>query len=183
MFEFARAEDDITVGQLRGLSFALVGVGLVLLGIFRDARLALITLLGNIVPLVLGFGSMGLLRIPLDAGTVIVGNLAFGIAVDETLHLASAFHERRRVGLSASTAVLESLRHCLPSILYTTAAVALGFSAFAFSEFSFTRNLGILTAAVMVLCLLADALLMPALLLSRDDDDGLVAGTRATHSP
>jgi predicted RND superfamily exporter protein len=42
---------------------------------------------------------------------------------------------------------------------------ALGFSVLAFSDFTFIRQLGILTAGLMVLCLLADLRLLPALLL------------------
>jgi predicted RND superfamily exporter protein len=50
-------------------------------------------------------------------------------------------------------------------LIYTTAVVALGFSALAFSDFTFIRHLGILTATLMILCLLADLLLLPAMLL------------------
>jgi predicted RND superfamily exporter protein len=49
-------------------------------------------------------------------------------------------------------------------LIYTTALVALGFGVLAFSDFTFVRHLGILTAGLMVLCLLADLLLLPAML-------------------
>ncbi len=50
------------------------------------------------------------------------------------------------------------------TVIYTTALVALGFAVLAFSDFTFIRHLGILTAGLMVLCLLADFLLLPAML-------------------
>ena len=43
-------------------------------------------------------------------------------------------------------------------------AVSLGFAVLGLSGFTLIRNLGLLTAGLMVLCLLADALLLPALL-------------------
>ncbi len=45
--------------------------------------------------------------------------------------------------------------------------ISIAFVVLGFSEFTFTRNLGLLTAAIMGICLLADATLLPALLLSR----------------
>ena len=51
----------------------------------------------------------------------------------------------------------------LSGVMYSL--VALGFGVLAFSDFAFIRHLGILTAGLMVLCLLADLLLLPVLLL------------------
>jgi len=167
MYEFARAEHEISIGQLRGLCFALLSVGLILVGIFREARLALSTLVANAVPILFAFGAMGLIGVALDAGTVVVGNLAFGIAVDETLHLVSGLREVRGTRGNQRAALAEAFDQCVPPILYSSAAIALGFGVLAFSDFAFTRNLGVLTVSVMVLCVVADLVFLPALLLGR----------------
>ncbi len=165
MYEFARAEDAIAFGQLRGLAFAFLTVAGLLFAIFRSLRLAWIALVPNLVPIAMGFGAMGLLGVPLDAGTVVIGNLAFGIAVDDSIHAVTGFFERWRAGESTSAALESTYRSVAPPLIYTTAVVALGFSALAFSDFTFIRHLGILTATLMILCLLADLLLLPAMLL------------------
>jgi predicted RND superfamily exporter protein len=59
----------------------------------------------------------------------------------------------------------------LPAVVYTTVIVSAGFAVLALSDFAFTRNLGVLTASVMVLCLLADLTLLPALLLRVEESD------------
>jgi predicted RND superfamily exporter protein len=164
MYEFARAEDAIAFGQLRGLAFAFLAVAGLLFAIFRSARLAWIALVPNLVPIAMGFGAMGLLGVPLDAGTVVIGNLAFGIAVDDSIHAVTAFFTRWRAGETTTVALESAYRGVAPPLVYTTALVALGFSVLAFSDFTFIRHLGILTAGLMVLCLLADLLLLPALL-------------------
>jgi len=46
----------------------------------------------------------------------------------------------------------------------TTVVIAFGFLVLSVSEFRFTRNLGLLTAGVMVLCVASNATLLPALL-------------------
>ncbi len=164
MYEFARAEDAIAFGQLRGLAFAFLTVSGLLFAIFRSVRVAWIALVPNLVPIAMGFGAMGLLGVPLDAGTVVIGNLAFGIAVDDSIHAVTGFFTRWRAGESTSAALESTYRSVAPPLIYTTVLVALGFGVLAFSNFAVIRHLGILTAALMVLCLLADLLLLPAML-------------------
>ncbi len=164
MFEFARAEDAIAFGQLRGLAFAFVAVAGLLFAILRSLRLAWIALVPNVIPIAMGFGAMGLLGVPLDAGTVVIGNLAFGIAVDDSIHAVTGFSARWRDGAPARAALDSAYRVVTPPLVYTTAVVALGFAVLGASDFAFIRNLGVLTAGLMLLCLLADLLLLPALL-------------------
>jgi predicted RND superfamily exporter protein len=177
MFEFARSEDAIAQGQLVGLFYAVGAIGGVLLLIFRRPLLVGCTLLVNFGPVGLLFGLMGLLGIPLDAGTVLVGSLALGIAVDDTIHVVGGFHSLRRRGESHRRAVEETFHRVLPPLVYTTVAVSLGFAILAFSPFTFTRNLGALTSAVMVICLAADLNLLPALLLRLRDPTTHPAGS------
>jgi predicted RND superfamily exporter protein len=165
MYEFARAEDEIARGQLLGLAIAFTAIGVILLAIFGDLKIAVIALIPNAIPIGMAFGLMGLVGVPLDAGTVILGSLALGVAVDDTIHLTDGFVRARAFGDEPEKAVLRSLTRVLPPLAYTTLAVALGFAVLAVSDFTLTRNLGILTSGVMLLCLAADLLLLPVLLI------------------
>jgi predicted RND superfamily exporter protein len=165
MYEFARAEDEIAWGQIRGLGLALLAITTILLLMFRWPRLAALALIPNAIPIAMAFGFMGLIGYPIDAATVILGNLALGIAVDDTIHVAEGFARRTASGATAEKALLETLRSVVAPLAYTTFAVALGFAVLGVSGFSPVRNLGIITGGVMVVCLLADLLLLPALLI------------------
>ena len=156
MFEFARAENKIARGQIFGMQLAIFCIGLLLLLIFRSWKLAGAALVVNVVPMLIAFGGMAWLGIPLDAGTVLVANLALGIAVDDTIHFAIVY--QRETSLDAT------LTKVLPALSSTTIAVGAGFCILGFSEFAFTRNLGILTAVILALCFLADVFLLPCLL-------------------
>lgn len=156
MFEFARAEEQVVGGQLRGAALAVLSISLVLLGIFRSISIAGAALAANLAPLAIAFGAISLARLPLDAGVVLVVNLALGIAVDDTIHVASATRRMKdplRAALSA-----------LPALLSTTIAVGVGFAVLGFSSFVFTQTLGVLTAIVMGLCFVFDVVALPALL-------------------
>ncbi len=164
MYEFGRAEEEIAYGQLRGLGLAFAVVGGILLAIFRSWRLAFAAMLPNVVPLLVTYGLMGLAGLPLDAATVCLGSLALGIAVDDTIHLATRFRDFRQSGKSAPEAMDSALEVVLPALVLTTAGVALGFAVLGLSEFTLVRNLGMITAFLVTLCLLADLTLLPALL-------------------
>ena len=164
MYEFARAQRAIAVGQLQGLALDLLTVAVLLLVIFRAPRLALVAVIPNALPLLVVFGLIGFAGVPLDAGTVVVGNLALGVAVDETVFLLSTVVSQK--GDSALAAVIsESFRKVVASLIATTAIVALGFVVLGFSTFAFTQKLGLLTAGVMITCVAANVTLLPAMLI------------------
>jgi len=164
MYEFARAQDAISRGQLLGLGVALLGIVLVLLAAFRAPLTAVLTLVPNALPLLWIYGVMGFGGIPLDAGTVLVGSLVLGIAVDDTVHLASAFFARQNAD-AGGDALQGALEHVIPAVTYTTVIVGGAFLFLAGSEFTFVRNLGALMGSAIALCLIADLGLFPALLL------------------
>jgi predicted RND superfamily exporter protein len=171
MYEYARAEDEIATGQLRGLGLALIAVSVVLITVFRRARLMVLAIVPNAVPLVIIFGMMGLLGLPVDAGTVFLGSLALGIAVDDTIHVVWRYQIARR-RLAAGEAVAVALARSIVPIAFTTVAVAAGFAVLYLSSFVFIQALGWLTATIMILCYLSDVTLLPALLARFDQGPG-----------
>ena len=173
MFEFSRAEDEVTFGQIRGLLLAGAVIGVILLLVFRRPSLAATALVPNAVPVVAVYGFMGLAGIALDAGTVMVGSLALGIAVDDTMHVVTSYHEAREGGEAGRGALVRALRPNLPALTYTTVVIALGFGVLGLSDFTFIRNLGLLIAVVMGGCLAADVTLLPALLQGRRGEAAL----------
>ncbi len=175
MYEFARAEDEIALGQIRGLFLALAAIAVVLVAALRKLSLAGVALIPNVIPIVMVFGFMGLAGVPLDAGTVIVGSLALGIAVDDTVHLVSAFQRSCEAGRGTLEALDAALGHVIHPLVLTTAVVGVGFGLLGFSDFTFTRNLGLLIAGTMLVCLATDLILLPALLRG-------VSGTRVPSS-
>ena len=165
MFEFARAEDEIALGQIRGLAASLLVVGALAFVIFRALRVAAVAILPDAVPLVLTFGFMGLAGIPLDAATVVVGCLALGIAVDDTIHMLAGFTEHPRHREDPRAALEDTFRRVLPPTLLTTFAISIGFGVLGLSQFGMIRNFGLLTAASVLVALFTNLTLLPALLL------------------
>jgi predicted RND superfamily exporter protein len=164
MYEFARAQRAIAVGQLQGLAIDLATISVLLLVIFRVPRLALVAVIPNALPLLVVFGLLGFTGVPLDAGTVVVGNLALGVAVDETVFVLSAVVGQKSSGSVLDSVISESFQKVIAALVGTTAVVAVGFGLLGLSTFAFTQKLGLLTAGVMMTCVAANVTLLPALL-------------------
>lgn len=164
MYEFARAENAIAEGQIRGLVIAAAAIALVLLVVFRKPVVAAVAMVSNLAPIAVAFGIMGWSGVPLDAATVCVGSMALGIAVDDTVHLISSLEERSESESRWEEMLSASFARVLPALVATTAAIAVGFSVLALSGFTLVRNLGLSTACIVTLCLVADVTLLPVML-------------------
>jgi len=166
MYEFARAQEEITWGQLRGFGIALVPIALALLLVFRKPAVLIVALVPNVAPLVMMYGLMGIAGVPLDAVAVGLGSAALGIAVDDTVHLIYRFREAREAGLGAEQALERSLSSVVAAVVYTSIATGIGFSVLLLSSFAVTQTVGAVMSGIVGVCLLADLTLLPPLLLT-----------------
>ncbi|NVK54841.1 MAG: MMPL family transporter [Alteromonadaceae bacterium] len=156
--------------QITTLGIVYVALGLVFLLIFRSIKVALIALLPNILTTLAILGVIGWAGIPLDIMTITIAAIAMGIAVDDTLHfvhsyLASLRDKTNTASTSRAAQAAESaFKHSGLAILLTTTVIAVGFSLFGFSDFLPSVYFGLLTALAMVMALVTDLTLLPALL-------------------
>ncbi len=127
----------------------------ILLLLVRAPIVALAALVPNLLPVALGFLLMFLLDIPIDVGTSMTASVALGIAVDDTLHVLHSW----QAGAVASTA-----RRTGRAIVVSSLVIGAGFVAIVPSDFLPARHFGLLCAFAMGSALLADLLLLPALL-------------------
>ncbi len=107
---------------------------------------------------------MGYLGISLDTTMVILSSIAIGIGVDDTIHFLKTYRYEKRRGLSQTEALINTYREAGRAIIYTSAALILGFSATLFSSFVPVINLGFLIMGVMIATTLGALLFLPAVL-------------------
>jgi predicted RND superfamily exporter protein len=127
----------------------------------------LITMLSNVFPVIIMFGCMGWLQHPMDIGSVMTASVALGIAVDDTLHFLAFFRRSRSLPEATRfSAVLSAYQHCGPAMIQTSLSCGLGLLVFALSDFLPTSRFAVMMSGLLLLALLGDLLLLPALLLS-----------------
>jgi predicted RND superfamily exporter protein len=166
---FAHLSARSIEGMLRSTSIALVVISLLLMFALRSVRIGLLSLVPNLAPAAIGLGLWGWAYGNLGLASSVVMAMTLGIVVDNTIHLLSKFLRfRREEGLARGAAAVRAFETVGGALGVNTIVLAAGFAALALSGFSVTAQLGALTAIVMAIALIADFLLLPALMVGRN---------------
>ncbi|MCZ2355264.1 MAG: MMPL family transporter [Bacteroidia bacterium] len=165
---FVKANDYL----VNNLAWSLVGTfainAVLMYLLFFSFRIMWISLVPNMIPLLITAGVMGFAGIPLKPTTALIYGIAFGIAIDNSIHFLAAYRHQRKKGLSPSESVTLCLKSTGMSIIYTSTVLFTGFILFTPSVFGGTRALGLLTSATLFIALFTNLLLLPSLLLAFD---------------
>lgn len=147
------------------VAFALIGISMGLL--FRSFKMAILSLVPNIFPILFTAGFIGFAQIDLNMLTAIVFTIAFGIAVDDTIHFLSRYRQELRNGRSRLYAVRRTYLSTGKAILITTIILLGGFGSLMFSDFLTTFYIGLFVSITLILAVITDLTLLPLLLLGR----------------
>ena len=154
---------------ISSLIFAIICIGVLMALLFRSWRMVLISMIPNIIPLIVTAGIMGFFGIPLKASTLLIFSIAFGISIDDTIHFLSKYRqELKNKHWDLKSCVLIAIRESGLGMFYTSIVLFCGFSVFAFSQFGGTQALGILISITLLVAMVNNLVLLPALLLSMD---------------
>jgi predicted RND superfamily exporter protein len=147
-----------------GLAVVLI-LGCITLAL-RSWQLGLLAAIPNVLPPLMIFGLMGWSDIPLSTATTMIASVALGLIVDDTIHLLYRYRHERQAGHVTTEALRATVRETGRALIFTTLILTLGFWAGILGSFQPTVFFSFLTGLTMVLALLADLLLAPALLLT-----------------
>ena len=160
---FAHMQHDVTATLIDSVLLAISAVTLMMLLIFRNLRMLPLFVLPNILPIVLVVGVMGWLGIDIDLGVAVSGAIIIGVAVDDTIHFLVKYLEARRRGDSMEESLAYVMRYAGSAIIFTSVILGVAFLVFVFSDFVPNFNFGIVTATALLIALVADLLMLPAL--------------------
>ncbi len=153
------------------LSLAILLIALFMAWMFRSFKMILVSLLPNLLPLIVTAGLMGFLGVPIKPSTILVFSIAFGISVDDTIHFLAKYRQELMANnWKIKKSVYAALRETGVSMFYTSIVLFFGFSVFTISSFGGTVALGALVSITLVFAMLANLLLLPALLLSLEKE-------------
>jgi len=156
--------ETLSMNMMWGLLIALLVVGSIMGVLFRSLRLMVISLIPNILPLLVLGGIMGWFGINLKVSTSIVFGIAFGIAVDDTIHFLVKYLQEKKKGKPRIIALRRTSVSTGKAIILTTVILCAGFISLAVSDFTSTFYVGSLISLTLANALLADLFLLPALL-------------------
>ncbi len=152
----------INIGQ--GLLIAFVLVSIILFILFRNWKMVLIAIVPNIVPLLVLSGTMGMLGISMKMSTAILFTIAFGIAVDDTIHFLSRFRTELKAGKSILYAIKRTYMTSGKAMIITTLILCIGFGVLGVSSFQAIKMIGLMVSYTLLIALICDLVLLPVLI-------------------
>ena len=164
---FLKGNKYMVNSLVQSVILAFIIIALLMGLLFTSFKMIFVSLVPNIIPLVITCGLMGHLGVPLKPSTILVYSIAFGIAVDDTIHFLTKFrHELKRSKGSVSSVLSKTIKEMGQSMIYTSVVLFFGFIIFTFSNFQGTVALGFLTASTLLVALFSNLFVLPALILS-----------------
>lgn len=160
-----RTNQNLVSSLGKGLGMAFLLISIIIGVLFRSVRMVIIALVPNIIPLIALGGIMALMGVQLKMSTSIIFTIAFGIAVDDTIHLLSRYRLELYKGRQPIWALLTAYTHTGKALILTTFILLGGFISMCFSSFQSTFYIGLLVSLTLLLALAFDMLLLPILLL------------------
>jgi predicted RND superfamily exporter protein len=155
----------LTQNMLEGLSLDVAVLMLIIGLIFRSWRMMLLSVLPNIIPLFVVGGLMGWVGVEMKVTISIIFSIAFGIAVDDTLHVLSRLKVELDKGHSLPLAMRTTFLSTGKAMILTAMVIASGFSTLMLSDFKSTFYVGLLISLTLVIALVAELVLMPVLVI------------------
>jgi len=159
----------IVVQSLHSMQESYILAGLfisILMVLFvGDMKIGLIAMIPNLLPILIALGALGWSGVPMNVFTMFVGSIALGLAVDDTLHFLHGFKRYHLQCGDTEEAIRKTFVSTGRALLVTTVALSLGFFLFAFASLQSVVLFGLLTGASIVMAVVADFIVMPALLI------------------
>ncbi|MEL6653441.1 MAG: MMPL family transporter [Bacteroidota bacterium] len=168
---FSKNNEALIENLLMSLLIAFCVIAVLMGMLFRSVRMVIISLVPNLLPLLMVAGLMGFFGIALKPSTALVFGVAFGIAVDDSIHFLARYRQGRKAGESVRVAVLNSYDDTGVSMIYTSIILFFGFVCFTASDYGGTKALGLLTSLTLAIAMFSNLVLLPSLLLTFDRED------------
>jgi len=156
----------LSVNLMQGLALGVVIVALMFGLMHRSFKITLIALVVNILPMICIAGIMGYLGIDIKVSTSMIFTIAFGIAVDDTIHFLSRFQIERKKGRTVHYAIKRSFLSTGKAMILTSVVLCAGFITMVSSSFMSIYYVGLLLSLTLFIALFADLCLLPIFLLS-----------------
>lgn len=152
------------VSMSKSYLWAAAVITLMMVLLIGDLRIGLVSMIPNLTPIILTLGVMGWLGINLDLFTMLIGSIAIGLAVDDTIHFMHNYRRYHHDTGEVREAVRLTLLTTGRAMLVTTVVLSVGFFIFSFSTLQNLIHFGLFTGLTIITALLADFFLAPALM-------------------
>lgn len=162
---FTRVITAAIYSMAKSYAYAVGIISLLMILLIGRIKTGLLSMIPNLAPIIVMLGIMGWAGIPMDLFCMLVGSIAIGLAVDDTIHFMHNFRRYYDETGCPETAVRNTLDTTGRAMLVTTCVLSIGFFTFMFASMNNLFNFGLLTGLTIAMALLADYFIAPALMM------------------
>jgi predicted RND superfamily exporter protein len=157
--------DLVVRGQISSLLLAMLVIFIMLSIIFKSGAGGAFSSIPLLLSIVMLFGFMGYLGIPLDIATALLSSIMIGVGIDYTIHFLWRYREEFAVTNDRNKSINTTLITTGRGIVFNAFSVIFGFAALILSNFAPLRFFGALVVISIFACLISALLLIPAIII------------------
>lgn len=175
-----RMNRELSQSLISGFWEALFVIFILLVVVFRSLRWATVALIPSVLPPLFLVAGVSFFKIEMKPGLAIVFAIALGFAFINTIYLLKRvrdFANQTKSGRVTSRVIERAFWHESQSCLLSSLTLMIGFTTLCFSDFGVTRSFGVAMVFSMLVGILGDLILLPALLRQFPD----LLNPRLTH--
>jgi predicted RND superfamily exporter protein len=159
-----KAQHALLDSLIQSTWWSFITITPLMMWVCRGIAAGAVVMIPNALPVLVVFGGMGWLGIPVDIGSMMAASIALGVAVDDTIHFLAWYKDDLRALGDRAEAVLASYRRSATATLQAGLINGLGLSVFATSSFTPTQRFGWLMLTILVAGIVAELIMLPALM-------------------
>ncbi|MEM9052754.1 MAG: MMPL family transporter, partial [Bacteroidota bacterium] len=163
-----RTNQTLVLSLAKGLGAAFLLISILMGIMFKSIRMVIIALVPNLLPLLAVGAVMALGNIYLNMSSGIIFTIAFGIAVDDTIHLLSRYKLELMKGKSKYEAMRLAYLYTGKALIITSIILFGGFIGLCFSSFQSTFFIGLFVTLTLAFALIFDFTLLPPLVIGKE---------------
>ena len=144
------------------IAFIVIAILMVLL--IGDFKLGLLSMIPNLTPIMFGVAFMVVFELPLDMFTILIGAIAIGMVVDDTIHYMHNFKRYYILHNDVDEAIRLTLHSSGRAIFITSVVLSSGFLVFMFASMTNLFNFGLITGVTVIVAMVTNLTLTGALM-------------------
>lgn len=154
----------VTDSQINSLLLSFITIFLLVWVFIRSFKLAGLTVIPNLFPVLVLLGVMGWSGIHLDTATASIAAIVLSFCVDDTIHFIYTYRQHRRAGQNPAAARLATITHVGPAIVLTAMVLFFGYIFMIFGSLQTVQLWGLLTACALAGALYGELIIFPIIL-------------------
>ena len=156
--EFPKLIGELRTGLIVSIFLAVIVVAVAT----RNPSLAVASLIPNLVPILFTETVMWMMGASLSISNVIALTIAFGIAIDNAVHVINAYDKMESHALSVTARVQAAIAEIAPALIASTGIISVAAIITQFSSMPSVSELGVLLIATLIVALISNLAILPS---------------------